>query len=197
MPRSPHRGPRGSHVDWNIAVLESSEKSPRCKRKVTRDVDRAERPNPADDGSRVGRARSERINLPDLDALLGSKPELVTLLDAKSGVELRKVAEHSIAPKLGRRVRVGRQPSRELGVAVLHPPDPPPADKETLVTSQPVDHRSVVTLQRPVVRLVRDRHAPQVSDVLTNRESAVDLLAGKLSRLEPGVLIDEHLCPGL
>src|SRR4051794_25685815 len=74
--------------------------------------------------------RSAGPVLPDPDAAVGRQPEAVSLLDAEGGVELGEVADDAVAPELGGRVRVEGEPAFQLGVAILHPPDPGPAEEE-------------------------------------------------------------------
>src|SRR4051794_21082849 len=124
---------------------------------------------------------------PDTDALLRVEPEPVAGGGREDLVELVEVA-HDVGAELRRAVRVDREELLLLLLAALGPP-----------AVRPVQEQPPALLVRGVaalgdeVRLVPDRQAAEVANVLPDGERAVDVLAGQGARLEAVVLLDQRL----
>ena len=97
-----------------------------------------------------------------------------------------------VAPKFVRRVRINRQQAQGFFWPDRDLPGLRPRQKEALRRSEFVDHGRLCALEREQVRLVRDAEPPEVADVLADRERPVDVVAGRLSRLERVVLCDQR-----
>src|SRR3546814_681189 len=63
--------------------------------------------------------------------------------------------------------------------------------RSALIAGETVNDRGLLASQRGVVRLVGDRQATEIADVLADRERTVDVLTGQ--RLEAVVLCDQRL----
>src|SRR3546814_6908186 len=88
-------------------------------------------------------------------------------------------------------MRIGLQAVQQVGIRVFATPDLCPAHEEALIAGETVNDRGLLASQRGVVRLVGDRQATEIADVLADRERTVDVLTGQ--RLEAVVLCDQRL----
>src|SRR5882672_1319389 len=103
------------------------------------------------------------------------------------------VSHHAVDPVLGRTVRVREQALARGFVLHLGAPALPERQEEALISGVAVQNRRGLAAQGDVVRLVRDAHARQVGDVLSERQLSVDVDA--LERLVLIVLLRERIGP--
>src|SRR5690606_4834304 len=118
----------------------------------------------------------------DPDAVLRCQPHAVTLGHPERLVEGVDVAGQ-VGPQVLGRVRVDRQQPLGLLGSRLAPPDLPVTEEEPLVAGPAVEHRRCAAGRQPV-GLQRDRQPAQVTDVLTDRQPAVDGRARGVARLQ-------------
>ena len=126
--------------------------------------------------------------LPDGYSFLRREPQSVVGPDLEGLVEGVDIAHDSVAPELGRRVRVHRQ--QQLGIVrtVLGAPDPRPGVEEALQSGQPIDDGRIVhradagVCQCQGIGLEGNPQAAQIPDVLPDGQSAVDVRDLRLRR---------------
>ena len=136
----------------------------------------------------LGRVGLRALASPDPDPLLGVEPEPVPARGLEHLVELVEVA-HDVGAELRRAVRVDGEVLLLLLVAALGPPAVGPVEEQR----PPRRPRPALAALGDQVRLVADRQAAEVADVLADRQRAVDVLAGQAARLEAVVLLDQRL----
>src|SRR3546814_6396110 len=74
-------------------------------------------------------------------------------------------------------MRIGRDPLRQILLAIVAAPHLRPAEEETLVAGQPANHRRFLAAERLLVGVISDGQAGEIADILTQREGAVELFA--------------------
>src|SRR6478736_10465892 len=129
----------------------------------------------------------------DPDPLVLVEPHGVVGLDREGLVELGQVA-HGVAPYVLRRVRVDGEQADGLGLAGLAAPHLRPPDEEALRPGEAVDLGHAVALRRDAVGGVADLQTTEVTDVLADGQTAVDLVVLGQARWSEGAeLLDESL----
>src|SRR5437868_428385 len=101
--------------------------------------------------SRVMVGLPRMLSSPDVDAILGSDVEPVAGPDAKGSVPCVDVADDSIDTVLPRRVRVAHHLFAHESVTELAAPGLRPAEEDTLITGDAVDHRRRLALERAMI----------------------------------------------
>src|SRR6478735_7274034 len=130
-------------------------------------------------------ARSE-----DAHPVVGRQPHAVALADAERLVELAEVAG-GVGAQVHRAVRVeGQQPLGLLPTGDTAP-DLRPAQEEALLPRVAVELGGRLVAERDAVGGVADGEAAEVADVLADGECPVDLVPGRVTRLELVELRDE------
>src|SRR5207253_2357918 len=102
-------------------------------------------------------------------------------------VPLVHVADRAVGAELRRRVTIRSHLLTQRLVARDLAPDLAEAQEEALLTGEAVEHRRLLALERDPIRLERDVESAQVTDVLAQRQPAIDEQARQ--RLELRVLI--------
>src|SRR3546814_9695735 len=72
-------------------------------------------------------------------------------------------------------MRIGRDPLRQILLAIVAAPHLRPAEEETLIAGQPANHRRFLAAERLLVGVISDGQAGEIADILTQREGAIEL----------------------
>ena len=128
--------------------------------------------------------------LPDLDAFFRGHEKFVAGLDAKRRVELGNIPERAVGAKFRPRVRAGEHLFPQILIARFGAPTLRKAHEKPLVTGEAVDDRRRLACERNLVCLVGNCQTGEVTDVLPQRQLAVDVYTGQ--RTERIELLDEQ-----
>lgn len=130
---------------------------------------------------------------PNTHSFTGREPQTITWRDLKRFMELRQVA-HNVGPQIYRRMRINLQQTTRLLRTRLTPPCLRPPHEESLLASQTVQQSWLRAIQRNQIRQVRNRYSTKIPNILTNRQSSINFLFGKITR--PQTLILRNQCRG-
>src|SRR3954468_4196163 len=109
-------------------------------------------------------------SLPDARAVGVGTDHWIAILASPRCLELGHVAQWSVHPPLGRRMRIrAHQIPQELRPIELAP-HLRPAEEEALLGSKSVDHRLRMRRQRALHRRISDCQTAEITDVLAQRE---------------------------
>src|SRR3546814_12627492 len=84
---------------------------------------------------------------PDANAVLGRQIELLAFFDLIGLIPRVKIARDPSPLDRGR-MRIGRDPLRQILLAIVAAPHLRPAEEETLVAGQPANHRRFLAAER-------------------------------------------------
>src|SRR6478609_7476238 len=186
-PLRPRIRPRAIPPTTTMMPMATARYSHRVSMALTRSSSqpRDTRPNrrPRHPGSWA--ARSE-----DAHPVVGRQPHAVALADAERLVELAEVAG-GVGAQVHRAVRVEGQQPLGLLPAGDAAPDLRPAQEEALLPRVAVDLGGRLVAERDAVGGVADGEPAEVADVLADGQGAVNLVAGRVTRLELVELRDE------
>src|SRR4051812_6457260 len=104
------------------------------------------------------------LNSPDPDAIGRGHKHLVAGLNFKRVVPRIDVTGRPDHPKLPRRMRIAHDLFTHVIVRNLAAPGLRPPEHDPLIAGVTVKYRSVLSLQRSVISVEREREAAQISD---------------------------------
>src|SRR5215469_962944 len=116
---------------------------------------------------------------PDTDTLVRRQEELVARLHVEGRIPGVHVAYHAVDAESRRTVRIAGHLCAQVLLALLLAPYLRPAEEKALIAAEAVQHRRRGPVQRAVIRRVGYRQAAQVTDVLAERQAAVEPQAGQ------------------